>query len=100
MFGYIITDENPTAMRMGMFVTLTVLYTKSVLSLSFDLTLFYFIILLLFIPSARCSDTFMERKREREDEFAFVYNICLCTWSSVHTCVCCRSMHVNVFVKL
>ena len=41
-----------------------------------------------------------EKEREREDEFAFVYNICLCTWLSVHTCVWCRSMRVNVFVKL
>ena len=56
----------------------------------------YFIILLLFIPSARCSGTFMERERE----FAFVYNICMCTWSSVRTCVLCRNMRVNVFVKL
>ena len=37
---------------------------------------------------------------EREDEFAFVYNICMCTWSSVRTCVWCRSMRVNLFVKL
>ena len=30
-----------------------------------------------------------EGEREREDEFAFVSNICLCTWSSVRTCVWC-----------
>ena len=41
-----------------------------------------------------------ERERERERESAFVYNIFLCTWSSVRTCVWCRSMRVNVFVKL
>ena len=78
------------------------------LSLSFDLILFYNLVR---VPSARCSGTFMERKflgtagerergRKREAEFAFVYNICMCTWSSVRTCVWCRSMRVNVFIKL
>ena len=72
------------------------------LSLSFDL-FFKYIILILFIPSARCSGTFMGRKkegrREREREFAFVYNIYACAHGRACTHVC-RSMRVNVFVKL
>ena len=46
------------------------------------------------------TDRQTERERERERELAFVYNICMCTWSSVRTCVLCWSMRVNVFVKL
>ena len=38
-------------------------------------------------------------EREREDEFAFVYNIYACAHGRACTHVC-RSMRVNVFVKL
>ena len=36
-----------------------------------------------------------DRQTDRQREFAFV-----CTWSSVRTCVWCRSKRVNLFVKL
>ena len=67
----------------------------------FHLTLFYNLVI-IYSQCALLWHIHGERERggEREREFAFVYNICMCTRSSVRTCVLCRSMRVNVFVKL